>query len=126
MVFPANLHMERQRLYSHPDNSRDRESWRRSRSCRSCRFIGLIVVLTDRLWLREGLEMADVFADSGAVLAFTALFHLDIVQLNATVAEHWLYLPSVGFLIFLTGSASDFAAPTPTCFGNDRAFRCSH
>ncbi|HUE41654.1 MAG TPA: tetratricopeptide repeat protein, partial [Chthoniobacterales bacterium] len=27
----------------------------------------------------------------------------NIVQLNATVAEHWLYLPSVGILIFLSG-----------------------
>jgi lipopolysaccharide biosynthesis regulator YciM len=29
------------------------------------------------------------------------------VQLNATVAEHWLYLPSVGFLLFLGGCALD-------------------
>ena len=29
----------------------------------------------------------------------------NIVQLNATVAEHWLYLPSVGFLIFIFGCA---------------------
>ena len=27
----------------------------------------------------------------------------NIVPLNATIAEHWLYLPSVGFLIFLAG-----------------------
>jgi len=31
----------------------------------------------------------------------------NIVQLNATVAEHWLYLPSVGLLIFLAGCAID-------------------
>jgi Flp pilus assembly protein TadD len=29
----------------------------------------------------------------------------NIVELNATVAEHWLYLPSIGFLIFLAGCA---------------------
>src|SRR5712692_2255597 len=29
----------------------------------------------------------------------------NIVQLNATVAEHWLYLPSVGLLIFIAGCA---------------------
>src|SRR5205807_8326279 len=32
----------------------------------------------------------------------------NIVQLNATVAEHWLYLPMVGFLIFLFGWMIDF------------------
>ena len=29
----------------------------------------------------------------------------NVIQLDATVAEHWLYLPSVGFLIFLAGCA---------------------
>ena len=29
------------------------------------------------------------------------------MQLNATVAEHWLYLPSVGFLLFLGGCVLD-------------------
>src|SRR5205807_6515384 len=32
----------------------------------------------------------------------------NLVQLNATVAEHWLYLPMVGFLIFLFGLMIDF------------------
>ena len=31
----------------------------------------------------------------------------NILPLNATVAEHWLYLPSVGFLIFLVGVVLD-------------------
>ena len=31
----------------------------------------------------------------------------NLVELNATVAEHWLYLPSVGFLIFLAGCCLD-------------------
>src|SRR5205807_1252133 len=34
----------------------------------------------------------------------------NIVQLNASVAEHWLYLPLVGFLVFLFGCA--FELPT--------------
>src|SRR5207244_12341757 len=39
------------------------------------------------------------------VAAYLPILH--IVQLNATVAEHWLYLPSVGFLLFLGGCALD-------------------
>jgi predicted Zn-dependent protease len=34
----------------------------------------------------------------------------NIVELNATCAEHWLYLPSVGLLIFLAGCSLDLPA----------------
>jgi predicted Zn-dependent protease len=44
----------------------------------------------------------------GTVWFFAAYLPIsNIVQLNATVAEHWLYLPSVGFLLFLGGCALD-------------------
>ncbi len=42
------------------------------------------------------------------ILAFLPTSNL--FPLNATVAEHWLYLPSVGFIIFLAGVALDFPA----------------
>jgi Flp pilus assembly protein TadD len=41
------------------------------------------------------------FGASWFLLAFLPISNL--VDLNATVAEHWLYLPSVGFLIFIAG-----------------------
>ncbi len=31
----------------------------------------------------------------------------NLFSLNASVAEHWLYLPSIGFLLFLAGAALD-------------------
>src|SRR5438874_11994834 len=44
----------------------------------------------------------------GAILFFVTYRPISsIVSLNASVAEHWLYLPSVGFLIFLAGCAFD-------------------
>src|SRR5436305_12286700 len=44
----------------------------------------------------------------GTVWFFAAYLPIsNIVQLNATVAEHWLYLPSVGFLLFFGGCALD-------------------
>src|SRR6266852_5432688 len=43
-----------------------------------------------------------LFGASWFLAAFLPISN--IVQLNATVAEHWLYLPSVGLLIFLAGS----------------------
>src|SRR5438874_13682532 len=48
----------------------------------------------------------------GAILFFVTYRPISsIVSLNATVAEHWLYLPSVGFLIFLAGCAFDLPRP---------------
>jgi tetratricopeptide (TPR) repeat protein len=48
----------------------------------------------------------------GAAWFFLAFLPIsNLFDLNATVAEHWLYLPSVGFLIFATGCALDFPRP---------------
>ena len=33
----------------------------------------------------------------------------NLFSLNASVAEHWLYLPSIGFLLFLAGAALDLS-----------------
>src|SRR5438874_9066817 len=52
----------------------------------------------------------------GAILFFVTYRPIsNIVQLNATVAEHWLYLPSVGFLIFLAGCALDLPRKFGAC-----------
>ncbi len=40
------------------------------------------------------------------IIAFLPISN--VVDLNATVAEHWLYLPSVGAFIFLLGCAAEF------------------
>lgn len=48
----------------------------------------------------------------GALWFFVAYLPTsNIVELNATVAEHWLYLPSVGFLLFLAGCLLDVSRP---------------
>ena len=45
----------------------------------------------------------------------------NLFPLNASVAEHWLYLPSVGFLLFLAGVALDVPWPRlPARFPNPR------
>jgi Flp pilus assembly protein TadD len=57
--------------------------------------------------LRKGAgQRARIFGAAWFVLAYLPISNL--ADLNATVAEHWLYLPSVGFLIFLAGVAMDF------------------
>ena len=105
MVFPANLHMERS-IFD-PDNYRDRESWRRSAASEYLSIIGLIVLAGFAYGCAKpgnGRRLRIL----GAIWFFAAYLPVsNIVQLNATVAEHWLYLPSVGFLIFLAGCGLD-------------------
>ena len=41
----------------------------------------------------------------------------NLFTLNATVAEHWLYIPSIGILMFLTGCWLDLTRPTAKVIG---------
>ena len=55
-------------------------------------------------------QQARLFGASWFLLTYLPISNL--FDLNATVAEHWLYLPSVGFCIFLGGILFDL----PTCY----------
>src|SRR5437660_2626102 len=103
MVFPGNLHMER--TIFDPDNYLNRESWRKTAASEYLSIPGLAVLAAFIYGCaRRGIgQRARIIC---AVWFFAAYLPVsNIVQLNATVAEHWLYLPSVGVLIFLAGCA---------------------
>jgi protein O-mannosyl-transferase len=105
MVFPGNLHMERN-IFD-PDNYLSRESWRKTAASEYLSILGLVVLAAFIYGCaRRGIgRRARIM---GTVWFFAAYLPVsNIVQLNATVAEHWLYLPSVGFLLFLGGCALD-------------------
>jgi tetratricopeptide (TPR) repeat protein len=105
MVFPGNLHMER--TIFDPDNYLNRESWRKTAASEYLSILGLVVLAAFIYGCaRRGLgQRARIM---GTVWFFAAYLPIsNIVQLNATVAEHWLYLPSAGFLLFLGGCALD-------------------
>jgi tetratricopeptide (TPR) repeat protein len=105
MVFPGNLHMERS-IFD-PDNYLNRESWRKTVASEYLSILGLVVLAVFAYGcVRGGIgQRARIM---GTVWFFAAYLPIsNIVQLNATVAEHWLYLPSVGFLLFLAGCALD-------------------
>ncbi len=105
MVFPGNLHMERN-IFD-PDNYLSRESWRKTVASEYLSILGLVVLAAFIYGCaRSGIgKRARIM---GTVWFFAAYLPIsNIVQLNATVAEHWLYLPSVGFLLFLGGCALD-------------------
>jgi Flp pilus assembly protein TadD len=103
LVFPANLHMER--TVFNPENFRSHDSWRGSIGSEYLTILGLLVA--------GGLALGCLKHGNGQPMRiFGAIWFLaaflpvsNLVPLNATVAEHWLYLPSAGFLIFLAGCA---------------------
>lgn len=87
MLFPSNLHMERTVETSGA-------------------FLSIIGALAAAALLygasRKGkAQPIRAFGAAWFILAFLPISNL--FGLNATVAEHWLYLPSVGFLLFVVG-----------------------
>ena len=93
MVFPSNLHVER--------------------SVRSSTLLPLFGVITAAILiygaLRKGkAQPIRVLGATWFVLAFLPISNL--FTLNATVAEHWLYLPSVGLIIFVAGACLELSA----------------
>jgi len=96
MVFPANLHVERS-----------------VRSSALLPFFGAITAATLIYGaLRKGkAQPVRVLGAVWFVLAFLPISNL--FTLNATVAEHWLYLPSVGLIIFVAGACLELSAGRP-------------
>jgi len=108
MVFPSNLHMERS--VSEPIALVNREAWRGSIRLEylSLAGAGLLVIFAFGSFRKGAGQNARIFGASWFLLTYLPISNL--FELNATVAEHWLYLPSVGFLIFLAGVAFELPA----------------
>jgi Flp pilus assembly protein TadD len=99
MVFPWNLHMERTVRFTEVAAM----DWRALLASHYLSFIGVLVA-TVLLYgaLRKGkAQPIRILGMAWFILAYLPVSNL--FPLNATVAEHWLYLPSVGFLIFIAG-----------------------
>lgn len=105
MIFPNKLHMERTVLDPRPLFSN--RAWRDGIGIEYLSVIGLIALVALVLAsIKKGRgQPLRIFGASWFFGAYLPISN--IVQLNATVAEHWLYLPSVGFLIFVAGCALD-------------------
>ncbi len=105
MIFPSNLHMER--TVVDPANYESRASWEGSVRTEYLSMAGLLVAgLLVFGCRRDGAgRKARIFGACWFVVGFLPISNL--FELNATVAEHWLYLPSVGLLIFAAGFVLD-------------------
>jgi Flp pilus assembly protein TadD len=105
IVFPWNLHMERT-VYDFKAYQSETGRWNAIQNeylsiAGLFVLIGLVVIC-----LRRGRGRS--LRILGTVWFFIAYLPIsNLISLNATVAEHWLYLPSVGLLMFLAGCAVD-------------------
>ena len=108
LVFPSQLHVERTVL--EPASGSNQSSWQ-SAMARQGLSAGGVLMLGVLLFgaYRKGVgQRVRCFGASWFLVTYLPISNL--FDLNATVAEHWLYLPSVGFLIFIAGVLVDLPA----------------
>lgn len=106
MIFPSNLHMERTVFNPAAFRSGNiRRDWIELEYLSIAGFALAIALFSSAFWRGDGRHVR-IFGAGWFVFAFLPVSNL--IDLNATVAEHWLYLPSAGFLIFLAGCAMGF------------------
>jgi protein O-mannosyl-transferase len=99
MFWPANLHMERT-VFGNGCSANAGE-------LNALAFGGaaLLVAFGCGCWRPGRGRALRILGATWFLLAILPVSNL--VELNATVAEHWLYLPSVGFLLFLAGCVAE-------------------
>ena len=106
MVWPANLHMERDVVDG--NSLRDASHWRQSVRVEYLSIAGLAVaaILLFAASRKGAAQPIRILGAGWFLITFLPISNL--FNLNATVAEHWLYLPSVGFFIFAAGCYLEF------------------
>ena len=102
LIFPAKLFMERQ-VFAAPGlaNPADDSVYF---ALGVAGVLMLVALTAGVLWHGRG----QTFRRAGAAWFAVGFLPIsNLFALNASVAEHWLYLPSIGFLLFLAGVALD-------------------
>ena len=102
IFFPGRLYMERS--ISEPAIYRSVDAWRAHIGYEYLSILGLLAGLAALVGCRSKRAGRGwrVFGATWFALAFLPISNL--FPLNAEVAEHWIYLASIGFLIFLAGA----------------------
>jgi len=109
LVWPANLHMER--TIESYDTQESKEVWKDAIPIPYLTYAGVVfgAVLLYGAFRPGRARATRLFGASWFLLAYLPISNL--IQLNATVAEHWLYLPSIGFFVFIVGCALELPRP---------------
>lgn len=106
MFFPTNLHMERT-----VDDHRIVSSNEMRIDLIVLEYLSIagtfmIAMFTLGALRSDRGQRLRIFGAAWFLLAYLPISNL--IELNATVAEHWLYVPSIGLLIFFAGIALAF------------------
>ena len=102
MLFPDKLFMERQ-VFAAPGLAQpEDESFYRALAAAGA--LMLVAFAAGAFWPGRGRNLRR-FGAGWFLFGFLPISNL--FSLNASVAEHWLYLPSIGFLLFLAGVVLD-------------------
>jgi tetratricopeptide (TPR) repeat protein len=106
LTWPTKLHMER--TVFDFDSLQSNTSWRNQIQVEYLSIGGLLLatVLLIGACRKGPARPVRAFGVAWFFVAFLPISNL--FDLNATVAEHWLYLPSVGFLVFASGCCVEF------------------
>ena len=111
VLFPANLHMDRD-VESHPFGSNDART--RSLAWRELETLaGIVLIAATIYWLVRSRKGDPVVF---ACLALAALAYIPVsgaLPLNATIAEHWLYLPTAFLFLAATAAIAGSRIPVP-------------
>ncbi len=102
IIYPGRLYMERS--ISHPGIYGTVAAWREHTRDEYLSILGLLALLAT-LWLCRKAgpgRRLRVFGAAWFAVAFLPISNL--FPLNAEIAEHWIYLASIGALLFLTGA----------------------
>ncbi len=109
ILFPARLHMDRD-VESHPFGSSDASvrgaAWRELQT-----LLGIVLIAAALYWLlRSRKQDPAIFG----CLVLAALAYLPVsgaFSLNASIAEHWLYLPTAFLFLAVAVAISRFQVP---------------
>ena len=101
IVYPGKLYMERS--ISNPAMYRSAAAWRGNIGYEYLSILGLLVLLAAGWACRHAApgQRLRIFGAAWFAVAFLPISNL--FPLNAEVAEHWIYLASIGALLFLAG-----------------------
>jgi protein O-mannosyl-transferase len=113
VLLPINLHMDRD-VETHPEGAANANSaaWRELQT-----LLGILLVVAAVYWLMRS-QKQDAAISGCLVLATIAYLPVSgIFPLNATVAEHWIYLPTA-FLFLAAGLAISRFSISNTVLGS--------
>jgi tetratricopeptide (TPR) repeat protein len=115
ILFPANLHMDRD-VESHPFGPSDASvrgaAWRELQT-----LAGIVLIAAAIYWLIRSRRKDPAIFGCLVLAALTYLPVSGAFSLNANIAEHWLYLPAAFLFLAAALAIARLRAPSPALAG---------